>query len=299
MKGTPDVKTTKLSGAGAAAVGAATAVTALLLGSTAAVADETRAAGAFAIKTEGLLRIGPIPSVESDGELVREELIGLGSVGGANEAGLSARLLTAQARAHAAESSVADLDIRGLLRGELVRTYCEDGEGGLELVRGSMLGQDLPPAPVPGEEIDVSPLLSVTFNQQERDDGALTVTGIVLRVLPGADRELGEQLDDEERAALPALDGMFGTRMAGGADTVADVVDQLGALPGVQRPGSGGSGLAVTIGSATCAAEDDDQHGDDRDDENEGEDANENEGEGGTPEAPKPEIVEADLPVTG
>lgn len=275
--------TKKLAGAGAAAVGAATAVTALLIGSATAVADDARPDSAYAIATKGLVPIPPTPFVESeDGEPVRKELIGLGSVRGAEDAGLSAGLLTAEAEAHAAQASVADIDIRGVLSGDLVRTWCEDGEGGLDLVRGSFMGQELPAAPVPNQEIDGSPLLELVLNDQtENEDGTLTVTGVTLEVLPGAGTaDLGEQLDPREQAALPALGELVGTELPANLTTVGQVAERLGQLPAA---GSGDALLTVVIGSATCSAEDDkDDHDDD-----------------GTPDAPKPDVVKSDLPVTG
>jgi hypothetical protein len=262
------VKTKKA--AFAAALGAVTAVSALLVGTTAAAAGEIAPSSAYGIAASGLFDLDPLPAVEStDGEEVSDELIGLG------EGPVSARVLTAEASANAAESSVADLRVAGLLRAKLIRTHCADGEGGLQIVQGSLLGTPLPETAVPETEIDGSPLVSVVLNGQSRDDdGALTVTGIRLTVLPGAAGNLDAPLDAEDRQALPELGDLFGTEFSGPMQTVGDVVKELGGLDRVEAL------QTVVIGSATCS---------------EGVEEDEEE----LPEAPKPEIVEADLPVTG
>jgi hypothetical protein len=288
------VNTKKLAGAGAATIGAATAVTALLLGSTTAVAQEARPDSAYALAASGALTIGPVSFVESiDGEQVEAQLIGLGDVLGPEEDALAAGLLTAEARRGAAETAVAELNVLDLLRADLVRTYCEDGRGGLQIVHGSILGQQLPEAPVPGQTLDLSPLLTLTLNDQTRNgDGTLTVTGIELKVLPGANGNLDEPLTAEQRQALPALGDAFGTQLSGGADTVRDVVDELSGALGADLDLSG-SVQTITIGSATCSGGD--NGGDQGEDDKGGPAAP----AANAPEAPKPEIVKADLPVTG
>jgi len=275
--------------AGAAAVGAATAAAALLIGSTTAVADEeVRSSSAYGVAASGLLPIAPIPAAEwNGGPPVRTELIGLSESDVAGVVALSARVLTAEASEDAAESSVVDVEVVGLLEAKLVRTHCADGEGGLQIVEGTLLGTELPDTSVPNEEIDVSPLVSVTLNNQRRDaDGALTVEGIVLKVLPGAGGNLDRPLAADERAALPELGELLGADLPETLTSPRAVADELG---GVGGPGRGDALQTIVIGSATCGGdldEDQDEDGDDGEDED-------------LPEAPAPEIVEADLPVTG
>lgn len=275
--------------AGAAAIGAATAAAALLIGSTTAGADEPAGSSAYGIAASGLLPVPPTPHAEWDGgEPVREQVIGLSESNRNTGFVVSARVLTADASEGAAESSVADVVVADVLRAKLVRTYCEDGEGGLRIVEGSILGTELPDTSVPSEEIDASPLLSVTLNEQERgDDGALTVRGIVLRILPGAGGDLDRSLTADEQAGLPALGDLLGTELPPTLTSPRAVADELG---GIGRPGGAGGALqTVIIGSSTCGGEAD------KDDEDH--DAPEEIEK--LPEAPAPEIVEADLPVTG
>ena len=72
------MNTKKLAGAGAAAFSAATAVTALLLGSSVAVAQEAAPDSAYALSASGLLKIDPVTYVEStDGNHVEGQLAGV------------------------------------------------------------------------------------------------------------------------------------------------------------------------------------------------------------------------------
>lgn len=298
------MKTKKLAGAGAAAaIGAATAVTALLLGATSAVAQETAPDSAFGLSASGLLRIDPITYVESpDGNHVEGQLVGLGDVLGKYEDDIAFGVLTAEARGGASETAVTELNLLQLLRADLVRTYCNNGDGGMQIVAGSILGQELPEAPVPSQKLDISPLLKLTLNDQVRhEDGSLTVTGIELTVLPGTGDDLDRVLTSEERQALPQLSNLVGTDLIGGANTVRDLVDGLSADLGVPvdptQPVQ-----TITIGSATCSAgegdgsADADVNGDAADDEAA---ATETPEVAGVAIAPKPEVLDASLPVTG
>lgn len=270
----------KLAGAGAVAIGAATAVTALLIGSTAAVAEEGGpASSAYGIAASGLLQIAPVPSVEStDGEPVHDELLRLGP-----DKNLSAGLLTVDALGGAARTSVADVDVQGLLEADLVTTSCQDGKGALEIVNGSVLGRQLPRHPVRGQVIDLAPLLRLTLGDETRNaDDSITVTGIEVTVLPGhADRNA--PLTDEQKKALPGLADLLGVPLPPAPTVVGDVLDPL-------APVGGHALQKITIGSATCGA---------------GEQAEEPQPASDEPappagdEAPRPEIVQADLPVTG
>jgi hypothetical protein len=306
------VNTKKLAGAGAAAFTAATAVTALLLGSTAAVAQEAASDSAYALSASGLLNIDPISYVESpDGNAAENQLAGIGDVLGENQSAIGVGVLTAEARGGASETSVTKLNLLQLLRADLVRTYCEDGDGGMEIVRGTLLGRDLPETPVPSQVLDVSPLVKLTLNDQVRhEDGSLTVTGIELTVLPGAGENLDRVLTDDERAALPELTGLLGTELPT-VNTVGDLVNGVTEGLGVQVDPANPV-QTITVGSATCSAGDDgdgngdgngngddDGNGNGDDDGNGGDDAGAATEVAAVGTAPAPQVMDASLPVTG
>jgi hypothetical protein len=291
----------------AAAVGVVTSVTALLLGSTPAVAEEDSYPDyAFGIAAGGLLKIDPLPYVASqDGKWVGDKLLGIGDVLGEHEDDIALGVLTAEAQGGKAETSVTELNLLNLLRADLVRTWCEDGKGGLEIVNGTLLGQPLPDTSVPGTKVDLSPLLTLTLNDQRRNsDGSLTVTGIELTVLPGATNR-DERLSAEERAALPGLSALLGTPVNPTANTVGDVLDSVnGALGTNAEPGT--PLQTITVGAANCHETDGDDNGDDngrdKGDDDKGKDDNGKSGGQNTshvPAAPAPSIVAAALPVTG
>jgi hypothetical protein len=319
------VNTKKL--AGVAAVGAVSAVTTLLLGATPALAQEDSAADyAFALEASGALDINPISRVESaDGTLVHDELLSIGDVAGEYEDDISVGLLTAEAESYRAETSVKEVNLLNLLRADVIRTWCDNGEGGLEVINGTILGQKIPDTAVPGEELDISPLLSLALNDQVRhSDGSLTVTGIELKVLPAADTNPDEELSAEEKAALPVLGDVLGKPLTDGANTVRDVVDQLGGGLGL-----GGDLQTITIGKASCQEGDaggvsdsvggdsdsndgdsDSSDGDSNDSDSNDGDSNDDGGDddGGNDDAagdsdvksaPAPSVVQAALPVTG
>jgi len=284
MRGPSHVNRKKLAGAGGVAIGAATAVTALLIGSTAAVADESGpASSAYGLSASGLLKISPVPYVESkDGEPAHDRLLKL-----APNKDLSVGVLTVDALGGSARTSVAELNVLGLLRADLITTSCKNGDGALEIINGSVLGTKLPENPIAGQKIDVSPLLTVTLGDQTRnDDGSITVTGIELRVLSGHTNR-DEKLTEQEKSALPALSSLLDVKLPAAPVSVGDVLDSLtGTLVGDQ------TAPTVTIGSATCGTW--------------------HEGGGGhadkpatdqpapaADEAPKPVVVEGNLPVTG
>ena len=310
--------------AGAAAVGTVTAVTTLLLGATPALAQEDSASdSAYALSASGILDINPISFVESaDGTLVHDELASIGDVAGPVEDDISVGLLTAEAESNRAETVVKEVNLLDILRADLIRTWCDNGEGGLQIVNGTVLGQKLPDTSVPSEEIDVSPLVKVSLNDQKRGtDGSLSVTGIELTVLPApAVANQDEELSAQEKAALPLVGDLLGTQLDSSAGTVGDVVGQLGGTLALD-----GDLQKITIGNATCqeggaasgasdSADDGDNgngngnSGSDDGDNNStsgGDDDGDASGNGGdsdvksaTP-APAPSVVQAALPVTG
>jgi hypothetical protein len=314
------VKTKKF--AGAAAVGTVTAVTTLLLGATPALAQEDSASdSAYALSASGILDINPISFVESaDGTLVHDELASIGDVAGPVEDDISVGLLTAEAESNRAETVVKEVNLLDILRADLIRTWCDNGEGGLQIVNGTVLGQPLPDTSVPSEELDVSPLVKVSLNDQKRNtDGSLSVTGIELTVLPApAVANQDEELSAQEKATLPVVGDLLGTQLDSSAGTVGDVVGQLGGTLALD-----GDLQKITIGNATCqeggaasgasdSADDGDNASgsggsDDGDSNNSsgGDDDGDASGNGGdsdvksaTP-APAPSVVQAALPVTG
>lgn len=295
------MKNKKIAGVGIAGTVAATAVTALLLGASPAMAEENGGFGsAFAISATGLLPIEPMKYVESDGELVRDEVLAVGERTELEDAGIFVGVLNSAAEAGKAEASVLRLELLDLLRADVFRTFCDGDEGGVELVNGTLLGEKLPDTPVPNTEIDGSPLVRVTLNDQTRNtDGSLTVTGLELTVLPGRDDDVNERLSPADRASLPLLGDLLGTELPTTLLTENDVAEELG----LDRAGAL---QTITIGSATCAVADKDDDGDkdlDKDKDHEDKDSGDEDDSDDTPEdggsAPAPTVVEASLPVTG
>ena len=312
------MKTKKL--AGAAAVGAVTAVTTLLLGATPAFAqDSDPGDSAFALSASGVLDINPISEVKSaDGTLVHDELLSIGDVAGEYEDDISFGLLTSEAAANRAETAVKEVNLLNILRADLIRTWCDNGEGGLQIVNGTILGQKLPDTAVPGKDIDVSPLVKVSLNDQKRNtDGSLSVTGIKVTVLPAPEvADPNETLDAEEKAALPILGDLLGKELPVNTDTVGGLVGELGGLA------TGGDLQTITVGNATCqeggaasgsddsnddgkSSNDDDANGDDDGKSDNGDDNDDKGGNGDDSDvksaspAPAPSVVKAALPVTG
>jgi hypothetical protein len=311
------VKTKKL--AGAAAVGAVTAVTTLLLGATPALAQDSDSKGdsAFALSASGVLDINPISPVKSaDGKLVHDELLSIGDVAGEYEDDISLGLLTSEAEAHRAETAVKEVNLLNILRADLIRTWCDNGEGGLQIINGTVLGHKLPDTSVPGKDIDVSPLVKVSLNDQKRNtDGSLSVTGIKLTVLPAPEvADPNEKLDTAEKAALPVLGDLLGKDLPVNTDTLGGLVGELGGLA------TGGDLQTITIGNATCQeggsasgsdenADDDSKSSKDDDGDDDGKSSKDDkdgddDGKGGDSDvkadtAPAPSVVKAALPVTG
>jgi hypothetical protein len=315
------VKTKKL--AGAAAVGTVTAVTTLLLGATPALAqDDSTTDSAFALELSGLVDVNPISVVESvDGTLVHNELLSIGDVAGALEDDLSFGLLTSEAEANRAETAVKEVNILDILRADVIRTWCDNGEGGLQVVNGTILGNAIPDTSAPSEELDVSPLVKLSLNDQVRNtDGSLSVTGIELTVLPSGAANPDEELTPEEQSALPVLGGLLGTPLDSNASTIGDVAAQLGGVAAL-----GGLQQTITIGSVTCqeggaasgasdSAGDDSDSGNGSDDGDSGNGSDDGASDGGDDDggdasgngansdvkaATAPSAVQAALPVTG
>ncbi|MEJ3652319.1 hypothetical protein WEH80_04855 [Actinomycetes bacterium KLBMP 9759] len=221
----------------------------MLLGATTAVAAP-EAEHAFALSASGILDIEPISYVEANGDTpVTKELVGLGQA--AEDFGISAGVLTAEAKPGYSESTVAKLNIKDLLKAELVKTWCDHGKGGLELVNAELLGKQLKTPTINDKVIDLSPILRVSLGEETRnEDGSITVTGIKAELLPG--RATGEEeLSEEEKAALPAVADLLNLDLAG-ESTVTGLLGKLqGALPaGVLERTE--TAQTITVGSATC-----------------------------------------------
>lgn len=316
------MKTKKL--AGAAAVGAVTAVTTLLLGATPAFAQDDDSTGdsAFALSASGLIDINPISSVKSaDGTLVHDELLSIGDVAGEYEDDLAVGLLTSEAQANKAESVVKEVNLLDILKADVIRTWCDNGKGGLQIINGSVLGTKLPETAVPSKELDISPLVKLSLNDQKRGtDGSLSVTGIELTVLPGTEAaDPTEELSTQEKAALPVLGNLLGKELPVGTDTVSDLVGQLGGTLALD-----GDLQKITIGNATCqeggaasgdtdeasgdsddaSGGDDDGNSDDGKSDDDGGDSGDDDGDAKADNsdvkaATAPTVVKAALPVTG
>jgi hypothetical protein len=253
-----------------------------------------------------------------DGKLVHDELLSIGDVAGEYEDDLALGLLTAEAESHRAETVVKEVNLLGILKADVIRTWCDNGEGGLQIINGSVLGQKLPDTSVPGKDLDVSPLVKLSLNDQKRNtDGSLSVTGIKLTVLPAPEvAEKEEKLSTQEKAALPILGDLLGKELPVNTDTVGGLVGELGGLA------TGGDLQTITVGNATCqeggaasgsddstddgkSSNDDDANGDDDGKSDNGDDNDDNGGNGDDSDvksaspAPAPSVVKAALPVTG
>lgn len=285
-KGTPRVKTSKFAGAGATAVGAATAAAVLLLGSPAASADPHVSSSASVFAAEGVLSTSPTPFAQSrDGKRDEQSIATLSALPRAGEYGVALTVLDAEAEGAKAQASVAELRLLEILEVTNLRTWCDGsggGTGGLDFARASVLGT---PVEVPAKEetFDVSPLLRLTLDHQERDADSITVTGVTLSVLPGRD-DPERPLDATEKAVAPDLVGLVTGAAPNVAQTPLRTVDDL-----VKALSPKGDLLTITVGSATCSLADEKQRDEpvvDRSAAKPG-------------QAPRPEIVRKNLPVTG
>jgi hypothetical protein len=238
------VKTSTSTRAAAAVVGAATAAAVLIIGSTAASAEPHVDSSAYVLKTAGVLAISPSPYAQSvDGQADRQSVLDVTALPQLAGSGISLSALVAEAEGNTASADVAQVNVLELLKAKLVHTWCDGDSGGFDLVDGSLLGKRFD-GPVPHQKIDVSPLISIEVNAQSHEDGALTVKGFVLSVLP-AGNDPARALTDAEKQVAPDLLGLFGKPAA--PAPLKSVGDLLTAL----NPNGDGL-LTVTIGSATC-----------------------------------------------
>lgn len=294
----------KLAGASAASVGAATAVVALLLGTVSGNAEEDTKSSAYGIEIVDI--IDPTPFVDAppdDSEALLE-------VPGDDSDLLSVALLKVKAQDFRSSATAVDVNILGI-EAELIEAKCENGEGDSSIIGGvSDNGTSLPGDPFEGQELDLSPILSIEFNRQDRDGDKLTVDALVVKLLPGDN--LGAVLQQKDLDLLkkvapqnlkvpatmdevksdsppapgapehPAQPGAPANPAESGPATIGDLAKKLQSLNPNLVPKADGDDdalLEIIVSSASCREEDkkDDKKPD---------------------EAPKPKPVEADLPVT-
>lgn len=272
----------KIAGAGAAGIGAATAVAALLLGTVSGSAAEPTAS-AYGLSAEGLIPIDPTPQVEAppDGEDALLELPSPLGVG----------VLKVKAAGHTSSATAVDLDIADLIKAKVIEASCDNGVGDASILGGTVAGSDLPSAPEVGEGLDLSPIAGITTNRQtNNDDGTLTVDALVVEVLPGgqpgaliSEGQLDQLRGLAPNLTVPTMEQLQAEQVPTAAEqpavpTVDDLLTQLQTLnPGLAIPTADGDALLeVVISSATCGPAK----------------------EEGKKEAPKPKPVETQLPVT-
>ncbi|HEX2291598.1 MAG TPA: hypothetical protein VHH53_15740, partial [Pseudonocardiaceae bacterium] len=180
----------KLAGASAASVGAATAVVALLLGTVSGNADEATKSSAYGIEIVDL--IDPTPFVDAppdDSEALLE-------VPGEDSELLRVALLKVRAQDFRSKATAVDVEVLGI-EAKLIEAKCENGEGDSSIIGGvSDNGTPLPANPSEGQELDLSPILSIEFNRQDKDGDKLTVDALVVKLLPGGN--LGAVLQQKD-----------------------------------------------------------------------------------------------------
>jgi hypothetical protein len=304
------VNSRKLAGASAASVGAATAVVALLLGTVSGNADEATKSSAYGIEIVDI--IDPTPFVDAppdDSEALLE-------VPGGDSDLLSVALLKVKAQDFRSKATAVDVNVLGI-KAKLIEAKCENGEGDSSIIGGvSDNGTSLPVNPSDGQELDLSPILSIEFNRQDKDGDKLTVDALVVKLLPGGNlgavlqqkdldllkkvapkdlkvpATMQEVKSDSPQApgapaspsepgapANPSQPGAPANPTESGPATLGDLAKKLQTLNPTLVPKAGGDALLeIIVSSASCREE----H---KKDEKPG-------------EAPKPKPVEADLPVT-
>jgi hypothetical protein len=304
------VNSRKLAGASAASVGAATAVVALLLGTVSGNAGEGTTASAFGIAADGLIDIDPTPYVEAppDDSEALVELPGDASNGGSDE--LNIAVLKVKAQDFRSKATAVDVNVLGI-EAELIEATCENGRGDSSILGGnSDNGTLLPSDPSEDQVLDLSPILSIEFNRQHRDGNELTVDALVIKLLPGDNigtviqqkdldllkqvapkdlkvpatmQEVKSENPSEPNAPITPSDPNAPTSPAesDAPKTVGDLTDTLKSLNPNLAPKAGGDDdalLELVISSASCKEDHKEEKKPD--------------------EAPKPEPVKGDLPVT-
>lgn len=233
-----------IAGAGAAAIGAATSVTALVLGTTTGLA-QTGVSSAYAVAAEGPVPIEPTPYVEStDGRTQTDSAVSvpLGEYGSVNVGEVMAGNNTASVTL--TDVSVAH-EGTGSLRIEALKIECTGDQSALEIANITANGEPhAVPGPVEMETIDLQQLGNVTFHQQVSNADGYTANGVVINLLPGTDAEQTITLASVTCGG-PADDG--GAADNGGADGGADGdKGDGGDGPTATKPAPITTGLPVT-----------------------------------------------------
>ncbi|GAA1834559.1 hypothetical protein GCM10009836_11050 [Pseudonocardia ailaonensis] len=237
-------------------MGAATAAVVLVLGATGASAEQGPApvqSQARAFSVGGMLVSYDSDAVSSRGDddpqrsfVASADLSKLG-------VGLSTGALTAEARGHQAQTTVADLKLLTVLQMQNVRTWCNGADGGsagLDFTRGSLLGKTFA-VPASHQELGNSTLIKVELDTVTRDKGSISAKGVVITLLGGNDP--ARTLTPTEKELGKGLAGLLGApAKAQNATTVGSL---LGAL-GVSAGAPGDPVLQVTVGAVSCALED-------------------------------------------
>ncbi|MGH3821452.1 MAG: hypothetical protein ACRDRA_01195 [Pseudonocardiaceae bacterium] len=248
----------KLAGVGAAGVGAATAVVALLLGTLSGSAQES-SASAFGIEATGLLPISPMSRVDapSDGRKAFLE------VPGPNAHGIYVGVLKSEAEGFRAKATAVNVDILGL-RFNVLESRSENGQGSSSIIKTDD-GDGSSPHAV--QKINLSPIVKVEFNRQTRHRDRLTVDAAVITLLPGERR--GQVLTEKDLILLssiapkqwkvPTMEQVLQERAkskapVGSLVTAADLVSALNALnPGLAIPIQGAEEVTIASSSSQQA----------------------------------------------
>ncbi|MGH3902139.1 MAG: hypothetical protein ACRDTA_28590 [Pseudonocardiaceae bacterium] len=287
---------------------------ALLLGTVSGNAGEDITASAFGIAADGLIDIDPTPYVEAPPD-EREALLEVPGNSNGDSDGINIALFKVKAQDFRSKAVAVDVDVLGI-EAELIEATCENGKGDSSILGGdSGNGTSLPSDPFEGQELDLSPVLSIEFNRQHRDRDKLTVDALVVKLLPGDD--IGTVIQQKDLDLLkkvapkqlkvpatmdevksgnspesstpanpsapvnPGAPGAPANPSQPGPATLGDLANTLKSLNPNLVPKADGDDdalLEIVISSASCR---EDRKKDEKPDE-----------------APKPKPVEADLPVT-
>jgi hypothetical protein len=253
------VNSRKLVGVGAASVGAATAVAALLLGTLSGTAREESSASAYGLAAEGLLPISPISRVDSSSDGRKAFL----EVPGPHAHGIYVGVLKSEAEGFRANATAVNVDILGL-KLKVLESHSENGQGGSSIITTDDGDKSSPYA---GQQINLSPIVKVEFNRQTRSHGRLTVDAAVITLLPSERR--GQVLTEKDLNLLSSIaptqwkiptmaqllqEHAKSKAPAGSLVSAADLVSSLKALnPALAVPIADGA-VQLTIASSSSQA---------------------------------------------
>ncbi|MDQ2883087.1 MAG: hypothetical protein M3Y48_18400 [Actinomycetota bacterium] len=234
-----------------------------------------------------MLPIAPTPRVEAPPDDQKALL----EVPGRNSNGIYVALLKVEAEHNRAKATALKVNILGL-RLRVLEATCENGHGESSII-GTDGDSEGTSKPYAGQELDLSPVVSVEFNRQRRDHDRLTVDAAVVKLLPGDKRRAALSQKDldlfkslaSSKMAVPTMDQLQAAHAKSatpaGPITITDLV---GALKTSNPSLLGGRGdddalETIVISSASCREE-------------------HHENQGPKEEAPQPQPVQAHLPVT-